>query len=278
MLTRRYVTVFGLVLGLFALAANPARANVIIASPATVDCSGYNLCVTVEYLDDSGVPITVDYSFTLTPEVGSPIPVDGTIVFTPTMSTETHCTSGTWPGSPLTEPYTVTGMASLPSEPPLPGFNPFTVTFNGSTSTSVDLMCSTGTGCPATIGFWKNSKKHPFPASVESGGLTIGGVHYSASQLLAILSENGGNAVVILGRQLVGALLNIAAGAQDNPAADAAIANAESLLSMNSLNLLTSNVAPSSTLGKALLADEAVLDSYNSADFGTCSEGSGLTL
>ena len=278
MLTKRYLTVFGLVLGLFALAANPARANVIIASPATVDCDGFNLCVTVEDLDDSGVPLTVDYTFILTPEVGLPIPVSGTIVFTPTMSTETHCTSGTWP-SPLTIPYTVTGQTSLPSEPPLAGFNPFTITFNGSSSTSVDLMCSTGTGCPATIGFWKNTKKHPFPASVASGGLTIGGVTYSASQLLTILNNNGGNAVAILGRQLVGALLNIVAGATDNPAADAAIANAESLLSTNSLNLLTSNVAPSSTLGKALLADEAVLNSYNNANFGTCTdEGSGLTL
>jgi hypothetical protein len=200
------------------------------------------------------------------------------IDFTPTMFTETHCASGTWPGSPLTVPYTVTGTASIPTEPPLPGFNPFDITFNGSTSTSITLMCSTGTGCPATIGFWKNTKKHPFPPSVKSGGLTIGGVTYSASDLLKILNANGGNAVVILGRQLVGALINIAAGAKDNTSADMAIADAESLLSMNSLNLLTSVVAPSSTLGKALLADEAILNSYNSADFGTCTEGSGLTL
>jgi hypothetical protein len=277
MLTKRYVAVISLVLGLFALVANPARANVITAAPATVDCSGYNLCVTVEFLA-LGTPIEVDYGFTLTPSSGPTIPVTGMIDFTPTMFTETHCASGTWPGSPLTVPYTVTGTASIPTEPPLPGFNPFDITFNGSTSTSITLMCSTGTGCPATIGFWKNTKKHPFPPSVKSGGLTIGGVTYSASDLLKILNANGGNAVVILGRQLVGALINIAAGAKDNTSADMAIADAESLLSMNSLNLLTSVVAPSSTLGKALLADEAILNSYNSADFGTCTEGSGLTL
>jgi hypothetical protein len=143
---------------------------------------------------------------------------------------------------------------------------------------AVPASCG-GTACPATIGFWKNTAKHPFPAAVQSGGLTIGGVLYSAADLLTILSATGsGNAVAILGKQLVGALLNKAAGAKDNAPADAAIADAENLLMMNGLNLLTSNVAPGSTLGKALLVDEVVLDSYNSADFGTCSEGSGLIL
>jgi hypothetical protein len=278
MLTKRNVAVFGLVLGLFALAANPARANVITAAPATVDCTGFNVCVTVEFLA-LGTPFEVDYSFTLTPNSGPAITVPGMITFTPTMFTETHCANGPWPGSPLTAPYTVTGTASIPTEPPLAGFNPFDITFNGTTSTSIDLMCSTGTGCPATIGFWKNTKKHPFPPSVASSGLTIGGVTYSASDLLKILNATGtGNAVAILGKQLVGALINIAAGAKDNTSADMAIADAESLLSMNSLNLRTSVVASSSTLGKALLADEAVLNSYNGADFGTCTEGSGLTL
>ncbi len=129
------------------------------------------------------------------------------------------------------------------------------------------------TGCPATIGFWKH---HPFPASVAAGGLTIGGVAYSASDLLTILNANGGNAVVILGKQLVAALLNLAAGAVHNAAADAAIATAGSLLQANSLNLLTSYVDPSSPLGQALLAQETILDNYNSANFGTCSEGAGL--
>ena len=138
-------------------------------------------------------------------------------------------------------------------------------TFNGTTSTSILLSCAaSGTGCPATIGFWKNQKKHPFPSSVQSLGLTIGGVTYSASQLLTILgAQGGGNAVAILGKQLVGALINLAAGAQHNATADAAIADAENLLATNSLNLLTSDVATSSSLGQALLADEVTLDGYN---------------
>jgi len=139
------------------------------------------------------------------------------------------------------------------------------------------LNCA-GTACPATIGFWKNQAKHPFPNSVQQSGLTIGGVTYSASDLLTILNNNGGNAVVILGRQLVGALLNLAAGAKHNATADGAITTAETLLQANSLNLLTSVVDPSTTLGQALLAPASILDGYNSADFNTCSEGSGLIL
>jgi hypothetical protein len=128
-------------------------------------------------------------------------------------------------------------------------------------------------GCPATLGFWKH---HPFPNSVQQSGLTIGGVPYSAANLLTILDSKGGNAVVILGRQLVGALLNLAAGGVHNNSADAAITLAGTLLQANNLNLLTSVVAPSSQLGQALLIPEVVLDGYNSANFNTCSEGSGL--
>ena len=61
-------------------------------------------------------------------------------------------------------------------------------------------------------------------------GLTIGGITYTAAHLLTILNNNGGNAVVILGRQLVGALLNLAAGGVHNSGADAAIASAQTLL------------------------------------------------
>lgn len=277
MLSKRYVAVFGLVLGLFALVANPARANVTTAAPATVDCKGFNLCVTIEFLDPTGPPLEFDYTFTLTPSSGPAITVGPTAdIFQPTMFTQTECVNGTWPGSPLTAPVTVTGNVFIPTEGITPGLNPFTITFNG--ATSIDLMCSSGTGCPATIGFWKNEEHHPFPNSVQTSGLTIGGVTYSASDLYTILSATGGNAVVILGKQLVGALLNLAAGAKHNASADMAIADAEGLLSTNSLNLLTSFVAPSSTLGTALIGDANTLDGYNGGNFNTCSESSGLTL
>jgi hypothetical protein len=138
-------------------------------------------------------------------------------------------------------------------------------------------MCG-GTGCPATIGFWKNQAKHPFPDSVQTSGLTIGGVQYSAADLLTILNNHGGNAVVILGKQLVGALLNLAAGGKHNTTADGAITTAETLLQTNNLNLLTSDVSPSTSLGNALVTQAGILGDYNSADFNTCSEGSGLTV
>jgi len=77
--------------------------------------------------------------------------------------------------------------------------------------------------------------------------------------------------VVILGKQLVGALLNLAAGAKHDPAADGAIATAEALLASNSLNLLTSFVDPSTSLGAALVAQSNILDGYNNGDVNSCS-------
>ena len=273
MFTKKHLFVSGMVLCLFALFAGPARANTVTGSAATVDCSGFNLCVTSIDLD-IGMPFEIDYTFTLTPSAGPVIPISGVIDFTAVSNPQTVCTTGTWPGTPLTAPYTVTGTARYPLSAQVD------TTFNGTTSTSILLSCgASGTGCPATIGFWKNQKKHPFPTSVQTSGLTIGGVTYSASQLLKILGATGsGNAVAILGKQLVGALINLAAGAQHNATADAAIADAENLLATNSLNLLTSKVASSSALGQELLNDGSTLDGYNSANFQTCSEGSGLNF
>ena len=111
-----------------------------------------------------------------------------------------------------------------------------------------------------------------------AGGLTVGGHFSSICDLYTILSRNGGNAVAILGRQLIAALLNIAAGAQNNASADAAIADAQHLLSVNNLNLLTSEVDPSSSLGAQLIADATILDGYNNGNFGACSENAGLQL
>ena len=112
-----------------------------------------------------------------------------------------------------------------------------------------------------------------FPAAVLTSGLTIGGVTYSASELKTILNNPGnGNAITILGPQLVAALLNKAAGAVDNSTADAAISTAEALLSTNSLNLLTSVVAPSSPLGQALITQASILDGYNNGNFNSCQE------
>jgi hypothetical protein len=265
---KRILTVCGLVLCLFVF-AHPALANHLTGATATVDCNGFTLTVNAAELTPS-TSYTIDFTFTLTPTSGPLITVPGTIDFVATSSTATEMASGTWPGGPLAAKYTVTGSAVLTASS-----STVPITING--SSSVVLNCG-GTGCPATIGFWKNQKKHPFPDSVQTSGLTIGGVTYSASDLLTILNNNGGNAVAILGKQLVGALLNLAAGAKHNATADGAITTAETLLQTNNLNLLTSVVAPSTALGQALLAPATVLDGYNSSDFNTCSEGTGLIL
>jgi hypothetical protein len=236
----------------------------------TATCTSYTLTATGGNLTHTAT-FDVHYTITLTPTVGPPIVITDTFPVTPDIFSNfsvsvTHALSG------LNGTYTLSGSASLLENGVVQ--NTVAITF-----TAVTLTCHVGgTGCPATIGFWKNEKKHPFPSSVQTAGLTIAGVTYTESDLYTILNYNGGNAVAILGRQLVGALLNLAAGGKDNAAADVAIATAEALLKANNLNLLTSSVDPSTTLGQALLAQEAVLDAYNGADFNTCSEGSGLSL
>lgn len=255
----------GMLLAVFAFSA---LANVISTATATADCSGYNLTVSLSDLTPN-VLYTIDYNFLLTCG-GSTTPVSGTIgpFSIASGSTSTQSTGTiTWPTTPLTTNCTLTGTATLV------GQNTVNITFNG--QTSLALTCG-GTACPATIGFWKH---HAFPNSVQASGLTIGGVNYSASDLLNILNaSSGGNAVNILGKQLVGALLNLAAGAKHNASADAAIATANALLQANSLDLRSSFVAASSTLGQAMLVQANILDGYNSADFNTCSENSGLIL
>jgi len=265
---KKHLAALGLLLGLLVMFANPALANVLSGASATADCDGFALTVNAKELS-VGTVYTIDFTFTLTPISGPPTTVTDKITFTAASTTATETASGTWPGAPLAATYTVTGSAKLTSSG-----STVSITINGSNS----AVLSCGTGCPATIGFWKNQEKHPFPNSVQQFGLTIGGVTYSASDLLTILNGNGGNAVVILGRQLVGALLNLAAGAKHSVKADGAILTAETLLKTNHLNLLTSVVPPSTALGQALLAPASVLDGYNGGDFNTCSEGSGLIL
>ena len=66
-----------------------------------------------------------------------------------------------------------------------------------------------GDGCTLTQGYWKN---HEESWSVSS--LTIGGVDYSAEELLDLLrTPTKGDASLILGHQLIAALLNVASGA-----------------------------------------------------------------
>lgn len=274
-MVKKHFAIAGLFLTLLLMIAGSARANVLTSATATVDCSGYILTVNATDLS-TGTLYTIDFTFTLTPTSGTPTTVTGSIDFTATSSTATEMATASWPGAPLSANYTVTGTATLTSSG-----STVTITFGG--SPSAVLSCA-GTACPATFGFWKNSTMHPFPTSVQTNGLTIGGVTYTATELLAILKtpSDQGNAVNILAKQLIAALLNLAAGAVHNSAADAAILDAETLLMNNGtpppLNLTTSDVPASSTLGGQLTTEAGILDSYNSANFNTCMENSGLML
>jgi hypothetical protein len=264
----KHFALSGIVFAMFVVFAMPATANTLISASATADCNGYTLTVHASHLR-IGAHYTIDYKFALTCG-GSTTTIPGSISFTATADTATKTVTVSWPNAPLATDCTVTGSATLTDS----GFT-VSIVINGSTSAA--LTCG-GTACPATIGFWKNQAKHPFPNSVQQSGLTIGGVTYSADDLVTILNRNGGNAVAILGKQLVGALVNLAAGAKHNATADGAIKTAETLLEANKLNLLTSSVHPSTTLGQALLVPASILDGYNNADFHTCPEGAGLVL
>ncbi len=139
---------------------------------------------------------------------------------------------------------------------------------------STALQCPTS-GCPATFGFWKH---HPFPSSMFVGGTTsIGCMTYDAATLVAILNHNnaGGNAVTILGHQLIAAIANYDAGATQTPAATAAIGSAIALLCANNINMSTSFVQAGTTLGQQMTALADTLDTYNSSA-PNC-EGRGLT-
>lgn len=80
-----------------------------------------------------------------------------------------------------------------------------------------------GDGCTLTQGYWKNHEE-AWPVDA----LSIGGVSYSAPELDALLgTPAGGDASLILGHQLIAALLNIASGAGIPPEVDAALDSAQ---------------------------------------------------
>jgi hypothetical protein len=145
--------------------------------------------------------------------------------------------------------------------------------FNFTTSQVLTPTVAPGTACPMSPGFWKN---HPFPAALTFP-VTIGGIPYSSADFKNILNNpGGGNAVQILGFQLVAALANAANGATVPASIAVTIAHAEGLLSgppsisMGSTVTVPPSpldfIAPSSTLGQQMVADAAVLDTFNNTE------------
>ncbi|WP_437956885.1 hypothetical protein WME76_36770 [Sorangium sp. So ce119] len=87
---------------------------------------------------------------------------------------------------------------------------------------------SEGDGCTLTQGYWKNHEES-WPVS----SLTIGGVAYSQEELLELFrTPPKGDASLIVGHQLIAALLNVASGASD-AALGGALADAEAWMAAN---------------------------------------------
>lgn len=130
--------------------------------------------------------------------------------------------------------------------------SPFSATAFVSTSAQVQ-------NCTFTIGYWKN---HTAAWPVTS--LTLGTVNYTAAQILAILNESaGGNGLVILAHQLIGAKLSIANGA-DPTAANAAIASADAIIG----GLVVPPVGSDSVSPGSVNALATTLDNYNNGLIG----------
>jgi hypothetical protein len=111
--------------------------------------------------------------------------------------------------------------------------------------------------CPLTQGYWKN---HPNAWPVNS--LMLGSQTYTQAELLQILNTpSGGDASIILAKQLIAAKLNTAAGADATPISST-ITHADSLLSGFS-GKLPYHVAPSSSIGQMMVSDANTLDNYN---------------
>jgi hypothetical protein len=112
-------------IGLMAVLAPPASANILTSATATANCQGYNLSVSAKDLT-VGKTYTIDYTFTLTcDKVATKVP--GSITFTATGETATVTAKGTFPGP--SGNCTVTGSATLTSSG-----STVTIIINGSTS------------------------------------------------------------------------------------------------------------------------------------------------
>jgi hypothetical protein len=88
------------------------------------------------------------------------------------------------------------------------------------------LACTNSGGCTETQGFWKN---HPDSWPVTT--LTLGGNPYTEAELLSILNTpDGGNALIIIAKQLIAARLSIASGATPDAQVASAITDADGFI------------------------------------------------
>jgi hypothetical protein len=124
--------------------------------------------------------------------------------------------------------------------------------------TRFSIVCASV--CTRGQGFWQNHFPGDWPASVASGGLTLGSVNYSAAQLESIFGAPvAGNGLISLAHQLIAAKLNVARGA-DGSVVASSIAAADALIG----SLVVPPVGGGSLAPSATSALVQALDNYNS--------------
>jgi len=160
-ISRKRLAVFGVILGLVAIFATVAFANLLTGASAKADCNGYTL--TVNAIDlTPGTAYTITYFF----DCGSSSQASGSINFTATSSTATETVPETpWPGGPLTTNCSLTGSAKLTSSG-----STVAITINGSSPAT--LTC-TSTGTPKSFAIGPSSMEgdlHIAPGDFISGG------------------------------------------------------------------------------------------------------------
>ena len=134
MISRKHLTLFGVVLGALTMFATLAYANVLTGASASADCNGY--MVTINAIDlTAGTQYTINYFFSC----GTTALTSGSIVFTPTSDTATESATGTWTGGPLTTNCAINGTATLTSSG-----STTTITVNGSNTPSLSCGGTTG--------------------------------------------------------------------------------------------------------------------------------------
>jgi hypothetical protein len=137
--------------------------------------------------------------------------------------------------------------------------------------TCATLACFNDGGCTYTQGYYKTHGPIPtgnnsylWPASVQTLGLTIGNVVYTADQLLAIFNTPAqGNGLLSLTHQLIAAKLNVLGGADDS-AVSATIASADALIG----SLVVPPVGSGSLANSATSPLTSVLANFNEGVIG----------
>ncbi len=198
---------------------------------------------------------------TVTPVVDTTPPqitCPGSISKPPDLGT---CTAVTTFTPTFSDDCSVSAICSPPSGTAFPlGMTTVTCTATDqaglSASCNFTVTVTPGNKCPLGQGHWKN---HTDLWAVNS--LKLGSVNYTKQQLISILnSPSRGDASVILAKQLIAALLNLANGSNPAPICST-IADANGALGGCTVPC---NIGPKSPTGQAMISDANMLDMYNS--------------